>query len=643
MPRKRPWLELYGIEEWGQGFFGVNAKGNVVVQLKDRSGTSADLLGVVEAALARGARLPMVVRFPQILAQKLKELTDAFKSAITEFDYDNRYQGVFPLKVNPRAEVVEEVVRAGARHNFGLEVGSKSELIIAIAQRTGPEAMIVCNGHKDESFLKLALFARRLGKRTMVVIENSGEAELLAKLVKRYGIAPELGIRVKLYSRGSGRWERAAGEDSKFGMTTSQLLDTLDILKSRNLLENLKMLHFHLGSQITQIKRIKNAIKEAARVFAKATRLAPSLDTLNVGGGLGVDYDGSRSSSISSANYTLQEYANNVVYTIKEICDSEGVEHPLIVTESGRVIAAHHSILILPVLKEVGSNNHANKEVDISPDDPDPLKELYEIAATIDAKNCREYFRDAMEMREDLLNLFDLGYCELEQRAKGETLFSRICEKAFELIDSPKEMPDEYGILLRRLASRYVCNFSVFQSLPDAWALEQLFPIMPIHRLNERPTRYGTIADITCDSDGVIERFVHPYEKKEFLELHPSGSGPYLLGVFLVGAYQDVIGDYHNLFGMVDEVVVRLKGKDCFEIEKVSFGDDVREVIESIHYDADDLTDRFFKSIPAELDDDLASAIRDAWRTAVDGYTYLATRSPRAGTAGRQDKVKKRR
>jgi len=645
MPRKRPWLEYYGVDDWGQGFFSVNSKGNVTAQIEGKGDVSVELVSVVEAALARGGRLPLVVRFPQILARKLTEIASAFEHAIKEFDYENRYQGVFPLKVNPRAEVVEEVVRAGSPHEFGLEVGSKAELLIAIAQSLAPSALLVCNGHKDEAFLKLALFARKLGKRAIVVIENPDEAVLLAKLVKRYGIAPELGIRVKLYSRGSGRWERAAGEDSKFGMTTTQLLTTIEFLKSHRLLSHLKMLHFHLGSQITNIKRIKNAIREAARVFAKATEHAPELSVLNVGGGLGVDYDGSQSSSISSANYTLQEYANDVVYTVKEICDSEEVAHPMLVTESGRAIAAYHSVLIIPVLKEFGRNDDAGsaREVELASDAPDPLRELFEIAGMIDAKNYREYFRDAIEMKEDLFNLFELGFCSLRERAKGEALFGRICERTLGFIESPKDLPDEYGLLLRRLASRYVCNFSIFQSLPDAWALEQLFPIMPIHRLNERPRYYGTIADITCDSDGVIERFVHPRARKDFLELHSSDGKPYLLGVFLVGAYQDVIGDYHNLFGMVDEAVVTVRSRDSFEIEELSLGDDVREVIESVHYDAGELTNKFFGCMGGELDDGLASAMKDTWESVLDGYTYLAARGPKSAASDSRSKAKSKK
>ena len=642
MPRKRPWLEEYGIYNWGAGYFGVNFRGNVVVYVDKKETKGVELPSVVEAAIARGARLPMVVRFPQILVNQLKELASSFDRAIKEFGYRNRYRGVYPLKVNPRAEVVEELVKRGARFSFGLEVGSKAELMIAIAQDLPEDALLVCNGHKDELFLKLALFARAMGKRTVVVLESPDEAKVLARLVKRYGIAPEIGIRVKLYSRGSGRWERSGGEDSKFGMTAAQLLTTFDLLRTHGLSKHLVMLHFHIGSQITQIKRIKNAIREAARVFAKAKVHAPGLSILNVGGGLGVDYDGSQSSSISSANYTVQEYANDVVYTVKEICDSEGVEHPLIVTESGRVIAAYHSVLIIPVLKESNGGPYdvaANLEPD--GEDPDALHELFEIEETINAKNFREYFHDAIEMREDLYNLFDLGFLSLEQRAKGEVLFGKICEKAQRFIKSPKDLPDEYGVLMRRLSSKYVCNFSVFQSLPDSWALEQLFPIMPIHRLNEKPKRHGTIADITCDSDGVIEQFVHPYRRKEFLELHEDSDEPYILGVFLVGAYQDVIGDYHNLFGMVDEAVVDVKGKDAFEIREISFGDDVREVVESVHYDADALTEKFLSGLTGITDARLTRAIRKAWKEGLEGYTYLETGRTRSVSSSDRSKPKK--
>ena len=625
MSPKRPWLENYGIDNWGVGYFGVNSQGNVVVYEDKDSQKSVELIEVVKAAIEKGGRLPMVVRFPQLLESRLYELAQAFKRAINEFEYKNQYQGVFPLKVNPRAEVVEEIVSTGSAYKFGLEVGSKAELCIAVAQDSPPQALLVCNGHKDETFLKLALFATKIGRRVIIVIENPDEVSLIADLSEKYGIAPELGIRVKLYSRGSGRWEKSGGEASKFGMTTAQLLWTIKSLKSRRLLRHLKMLHFHIGSQITQIKRIKAAMREAARVYAKAKRLAPSLSILNVGGGLGVDYDGSQSASISSANYTIQEYANDVVYTVKEVCDSENVRHPLLITESGRVIAAFHSVLVMPLIKQIDANNIPKDIVKLKPKktDPDTLKELFEIARTVNAKNYREYLRDAIERREDLFNLFDLGFLTLEERAKGEMLFGKICEKTKNFITTLKDLPEEYNLLMKRLASRYIFNFSVFQSLPDIWALEQLFPIMPIHKLNESPVHHGTIADITCDSDGVIEQFVHPHAKKDFLELHETNDEPYFLGVFLVGAYQDVIGDYHNLFGTVDEVVVEITGDRAFEIRQVVEGDRVQKAVEVVHYDANKLSEKFLQKIPQDMDLEFANTIREAWLDGLDAYTYL--------------------
>lgn len=627
MSPKRPWLENYGIDNWGAGYFGVNSQGNVLVYEDKDSQKSVELIEVVKAATEKGCRLPIVVRFPQILESRLHELAQAFKRAINEFEYRNQYQGVFPLKVNPRAEVIEEIMNAGSAYKFGLEVGSKAELCIAVTQDLSPQALLVCNGHKDEIFLKLALFASKVGMRTIIVIENPDEVSLIAELSEKYGIAPELGVRVKLYSRGSGRWEKSGGEDAKFGMTTAQLLWTIKFLKSRRLLKNLKMLHFHIGSQITQIKRIKTAMREAARVYAKAKRLAPSLSILNVGGGLGVDYDGSQSASISSANYTIQEYANDVVYTVKEVCDSENVKHPLLITESGRVIAAFHSVLVMPLLKQINANNIPKDIVKLKPkkSDPDTLKELFEIARTINVKNYREYLRDAIERREDLFNLFDLGFLTLEERAKGEILFGKICEKTKNFITTFKDLPEEYNLLMKRLASHYIFNFSVFQSLPDIWALEQLFPIMPIHKLNEAPVHHGVIADITCDSDGVISQFVHPHARKDFLELHDVNDEPYLLGVFLVGAYQDVIGDYHNLFGAVDEVVVEITADREFKIKQIVEGDRVQKAVEAVHYDPNRLAEKFLQKIHPEMEPELANAIRKVWLDGLNTYTYLVS------------------
>lgn len=645
MSPKRPWLEHYGIDNWGAGYFEVNSQGNVIVYAGKNSEKSVELIQVVKAATEKGCRPPLVIRFPQILTSRLSELAQAFRRAINEFEYKNQYQGVFPLKVNPRAEVVEEIVTAGSGYKFGLEVGSKAELCIAVAQNLPSGALLVCNGHKDEAFLKLALLASRVGKRTIIVIENPEEANLIAELAGKYGIAPELGIRVKLYSRGSGRWEKSGGEDSKFGMTTAQLLWTIKFLRSKRLLKNLKMLHFHIGSQITQIKRIKTAMREAARVYTKAKKLAPSLSILNVGGGLGVDYDGSQSASTSSANYSIQEYANDVVYTVKEVCDSENVKHPLLITESGRVIAAYHSILVMPLLTQIDANNIPKDIIKLKPKkaDPDTLRELFDISKAISVKNYREYLRDAIERREDLFNLFDLGFLTLEERAKGEMLFGKICEKTKSFITTLKDLPDEYNLLMKRLASRYIFNFSVFQSLPDIWALEQLFPIMPIHRLNEPPTHHGTIADITCDSDGVIEQFVHPQTRKDFLDLHETNDEPYLLGVFLVGAYQDVIGDYHNLFGTVDEVVVEIAQEQDFEIRQPVLGDKVKRAIETVRYDVNKLKEQFLQSIPPELDAKLANAIKEAWKSGLEGYTYLVTKKTTSTDSKSLQKDEKKR
>jgi arginine decarboxylase len=510
---------------------------------------------------------------------------------------------------------------------MGLEVGSKAELFVALGLIASRDTLIVCNGFKDEAFLRLILLAQKVGQNVICVAESMAEVQLVVKLAKRMKIRPTLGLRAMLYSKGSGRWEKSSGPASKFGLTTREILQIVDLCRREGFLDCIEMVHFHVGSQVTQIRRIKNAIKEAARVYTKLKPLVPSLKYLNVGGGLGVDYDGSRSSAESSTNYTMQEYANDVVYTIGEICNGEDVDHPVIVSESGRAIAAYHSVVLFDVFREM-RNGGGLQRLPPGEKDPPVIAELAGILDGLTEKNYREYFHDGIERREEMFNLFDLGYLSLEDRARGEELFWEICRKALRYGEKVKNTPEEFEGVRRQLASRFICNFSVFQTLPDAFSLDQLFPIMPIHRLREEPTVRAILGDITCDSDGVIDSFVDPVRSKEFLDLHPMDSGAYYVGVFLTGAYQDVMGDLHNMFGMTNEVHVVVGDEGSYTFHRVVQGDTVLDVLGYLRFDAEQLTGNFFARVNEAVGDGrikrgAAAKIFEEWTKGIETYTYL--------------------
>jgi arginine decarboxylase len=619
--------EIYGLENWGAGYFSVSRRGHLTVHTQPGQAPGIDIKAIVDTLGERGSYPPLLLRFPQIISSQINQLHEAFARAIAEGGYRGQYRGVFPIKVNQRREVVAQILRAGRPYDYGLEVGSKPELATALALHDNPHALLICNGLKDETFIQLALYGRMLGKIVILVLENLGELAGIIRVVKQMRIKPLLGIRVKLFSRGSGKWEEGGGELSKFGLQIGEVLQALETLTQHGLRDSLKMLHFHLGSQVTDIRRIKNAVREAARVYAKLYKSGVELEYLNVGGGLGIDYDGSQTPSDSSINYTMQEYANNVVYTIKEICEQEGTRQPTIVSESGRAVVAHHSLLVINVQRAVyppqpfkdGKGDGEPSQVIIS---------LTELLEQLSPKNYRESYHDAIELQEELFSLFNLGYLSLEDWARGEALFWDVCRKAARYARRAEDVSDDFQLLQKALASKYICNFSVFQSVPDFWAIKQLFPIIPIQRLNEIPTEVATLGDITCDSDGKIDRFVDLKDVKDMLEFHTLDDAPYYLAVLFLGAYQDIIGDFHNLFGTVHEALIAVDEEGKPQIEQVIPGDTIEDVLRYVRYDVKDLLRRFTTQVQAQarsgsIPKRMAQQMLAGYRRSLQAYTYL--------------------
>jgi arginine decarboxylase len=619
--------ELYGIENWGAGYFDVDPSGHLLVRPVDGHAQTVDVKKVVDSLVEQGLSTPLLIRFPQILASQVKRLAGAFAHAVEEYGYRNVYSPVFPVKVNQRKEVIQDLMRSGRSFRLGLEAGSRAEILIAMAQDAPPDSLLVCNGFKDTSYLSTASLGMQLGRKVVVVMEKPFEVDHLVRMADQLDPVPYLGFRVKLHSRGSGRWEKSGGAASKFGLTAGQILQGIEQLRQAGLLDRLRMLHFHIGSQITEIRRIKMAIQEASRVYAKLRKMDVQIDLLNVGGGLGVDYDGSRTSSDASVNYSMQEFANDVVYNVKDICSREEVPEPEIISESGRALTAYHSMLVTDVVATVSPNSVP--PVDVSEGDPQVVQELAYIRDQVNPKNHREFWHDALQHRDELLNRFNLGYLSLEDRAKGEGLFWEVAHKAVRFAKNQKYVSEELENLEHYLSHKYICNFSVFQSIPDSWALEQLFPVLPIHRLNERPTHKATLADITCDSDGEIERFVDLKDIKESLEVHQVEPGKdYYVGVLLIGAYQDVMGDYHNLFGAVNEVHVCVEPDGSSSVRTTLPGDTVRDVSRIFGHDPEALAshvDGFVGMLVSEgrMDQATADQVRGTYRNELSRYTYL--------------------
>ncbi len=619
--------QTYGVENWGAGYFDVSPSGHVTIRPVPENPAAADLLEITQHLIDQhGLATPIVLRFPQILEQQLNRLTTAYMSAIAEYEYKGLHFPVFPMKVNPRKEVVEAFLRHSPQLRVGLECGSKPELYAAIAQPQSPDTLLICNGFKDESFMRLASLAVQIGKKVVIVVEKLNELRMLLRVAEDTGVCPWIGLRAKLYSRGSGKWASSGGDSAKFGLTTSEIVRSLQLLNEANRAENLKLLHFHIGSQITDIKRVKNAMKEAARVYAKATKLGFSIDFLDIGGGLGVDYDGSKTRFESSMNYTLQEFANAVVYTVQGVCDDEEVPHPNLVTESGRMMTAYHSVLVVSIREEIETFADDEPEVTIDEDDPQVISELKYLLDDINGKNYVEYYHDALEHKDDLHTEFNLGLISLEDRAKGEVLFWEICDRALKESGAARVRNEEFEDVEKVLAAKYLCNFSLFRSCPDSWAIGQLFPIVPLHRLTDPVTDFATLVDVTCDSDGKIDQFVDLRDVRETLELPEWRDGEaYYLGIFLVGAYQEVMGSHHNLFGIPDEALVEID-KDGFHVRAAIRGSEIQDMVSFARYDVDVLASQFEKQLneKARTGSNLdVSSLLSEYKKFALGRTYL--------------------
>ncbi len=621
--------ETYNIQNWGKGYFSINADGNVAVHPRGKPESSIDLKKLVDQLIVRDIQLPTLIRFSDILNHRLAEMHTAFENAISENAYQGKYAAVYPIKVNQQRHVVEEILKCGAEYGWGLEAGSKPELLVVLALTNGRNTPIICNGFKDDEFIETVVLAQKLGKNIIPVIEKFTELELLIKYGQKHGVRPRMGIRVKLATRGSGRWESSGGARSKFGLFVAEILRALDYLKERGMQDCLKLLHFHLGSQITNIRTVKSALNEAARVYAELSRAGAGMEYLDVGGGLGIDYDGSQTNFESSINYTLQEYASDVVFRIKTVCDECGVKHPTIISESGRAMVAYHSVLVFNVLGVSGFDYFdIPKALPANEDVPQPVSDLFDAYRDVNKKNFLEVYHDATQQRDEALNLFNLGYLSLELRSLTEKLFWGTCGKILKVLKEIDYVGDDFESLESQLSDTYFCNFSLFQSMPDSWAIKQLFPVMPIHRLGEEPTRRGVLADITCDSDGKVDCFIDLRDVKKTLELHEYTGSEYFLGVFLVGAYQEILGDLHNLLGDTNAVHVHVDEANQIHIEEVVRGDTVREVLQYVQFNADELLSRMHKDVERAVRENTISVAESAlllrfYESGLQGYTYL--------------------
>ena len=618
--------ELFDIAGWGKGYFSVNEQGHVVVHPDKEVARSLDLKKLVDTLVLRGIALPILIRFPEILKHRLGEIHGAFQTAITEHKYQGGYCCVYPIKVNQQRQVVEEVLEFGRAFRFGLEAGSKPELLAVMAV-AGNETPIICNGFKDDEYIEMAMLAQKIGRRIIPVVEKYTELDLIVKYAERVGVRPSIGMRVKLASRGSGRWKSSGGFRSKFGLTTTELMRALNEMKTRGMEDCLNLLHFHLGSQITNIRQVKGAVNEAARLYAELAKAGAGLQYMDVGGGLGIDYDGSQTDFESSVNYTLQEYANDVVYHIQNVCDEASVPHPTIITESGRAIAAYHSVLVFNVLGVSGLGDE-EAQLELPPEPEQPLIDLQETARSVSSRNLLETYHDAQQALDQALNLFSLGYLSLDQRCLAENLYWMICRKVLRLAKDLDYLPEELEPLEASLSDTYFCNFSLFQSMPDSWAIKQLFPIMPIHRLEERPMRPAVLGDITCDSDGKVDQFIDRRDVKRTLPLHAFNGQDYYLGAFLVGAYQEILGDMHNLFGDTNAVHVRISDSGEPMLEALIKGDTVREVLDYVQFKVDSLITQLRRDVEAAVREgrigyEESGRLLRFYEEGLHGYTYL--------------------
>lgn len=619
--------ELYNINGWGVDYFSINQKGNVEVT-PQKNGITVDIKELLDELILSDVSTPVLVRFPDILDDRIITISNCFKSASEEYEYKSQNFIIYPIKVNQMRPVVEEIVGHGKKFNIGLEAGSKPELHAVIAINTDPESLIICNGYKDEDYIELALLAQKMGKRIFLVVEKLNELKLITNIAKRLKVKPNLGIRIKLASIGSGKWEDSGGDISKFGLTSSELLEAVDFIEKNRIADCIKLIHFHIGSQVTKIRRIKIALREASQFYVQMRKMGFNVEFVDIGGGLGVDYDGTASSnSESSMNYTIQEYVNDSISTFVDAANKNSIPHPNIITESGRSLTAHHSVLIFEVLETTTAPSW-NEDEEIEENAHELVKELYELWDNVNQPRMLETWHDAQQIREEALDRFSLGLIDLKTRAQIERLFWSVARRVFQLAKVTKHVPDELRQISRILSDKYFCNFSLFQSLPDAWAIDQIFPIMPIHRLNEEPSRSATIQDMTCDSDGKIDNFISTINSPYHLPVHQLRSRePYYLGVFLVGAYQEILGDLHNLFGDTNAVHVSVD-ETGYKIDQVIDGETVAEVLDYVQYNSK----KMVRTVETWVTSSVKAGIitleegkefLSNYRSGLYGYTYL--------------------
>jgi arginine decarboxylase len=621
-------VEMYGVRRWGKGYFGINRLGQVTVHPDKRPDRAIDLKELIDQLVERGIQTPILLRFTDILRHRVGEIANAFQNAITEYGYQGEYCCVYPIKVNQQRHVVEEIVDFGKPFNFGLEAGSKPELLAVLAQTNGTDTPIICNGFKDDEFIRMTMLARKIGKQIIPVVEKFTELESIVRNAEDLNVRPVIGVRVKLATRGAGRWRSSTGYRAKFGLTLTEVLEALDYLRQRGMADCLQLVHYHLGSQITNIRKVKESLTEAARVYIELARIGAGVKYLDVGGGLGIDYDGSQTDFESSVNYTLQEYANDVIFRVKSVCDEAGVAHPTVITESGRAVVAYHSVLVFDVL---GTSNFDACEApeDLPPEAPQPIGDLFGIHRDLSKKNVIESYHDATQALDESLNLFKLGYLSVELRAMAERLFWAVGRKIQRIVRDMDYVPEELNGLEGLLSDTYFCNFSIFQSMPDSWAIKQLFPILPIHRLTEPPIRRAILGDITCDSDGKIDQFIDLRDVRNTLQLHTYNPGePYYLGAFLLGAYQEILGDLHNLLGDTNAVHISLDEDGAASIDQVIKGDTVREVLHYVQYTADELSAKLRKDVEravraGKISVSESRQLLKFYDNGLDGYTYL--------------------
>ena len=619
--------EMYNIKGWGASYFDINEEGNVSVSpCKDEA--QIDLREIVDELSLRDVTPPLLLRFPDILDNRIEKTANCFKRAAEEYEYKAQNFIIYPIKVNQMQPVVEEIISHGRKFNLGLEAGSKPELHAVIAVQCQSDSLIICNGYKDQSYIELALLAQKMGKRIFIVVEKLNELDIIARAAKKLNVKPNLGIRIKLASSGSGKWAESGGDASKFGLTSSELLDALRILDEKGLHDSLRLIHFHIGSQITKIRRIQTALREAAQFYINLHKMGYNVDFVDCGGGLGVDYDGTRSAnSESSVNYSIQEYVNDCVYTFVDAANKNDIAHPNIITESGRSLTAHHSVLVIDVL-ETASLPEMPEEFEAKDSDHQLVKDLYETWDNLNSNNMLEDWHDAEQIRDEALELFSHGIVDLKTRAEIESMYWSVCHEINTLSKQMKHVPEELRNIDKLLADKYFCNFSLFQSLPDSWAIDQLFPIMPIQRLTERPTRNATLQDITCDSDGKIANFVKEGHLSHVLPLHAlRRNEPYYLGVFLVGAYQEILGDMHNLFGDTNAVHVSVKDGH-YHIDQIIDGETVEEVLDYVQYNPKKLVRQLeiwvTKSVKnGKISLEEGKEFLSNYRSGLYGYTYL--------------------